>query len=150
MRSDGPKVSGMYELKTRKNAASVTAFLGAIEDKQQRADAKKISAMMRAATGSKARMWGTAIVGFGSYHYKYASGHQGDAPLVGFSPRKQNLSLYIMPGFSRFDAQLAKLGKYKTGKSCLYIKRLADVDQSVLEQLITESVRYMRKNHETK
>ena len=139
----------MYELKTKENSASVAAFLGAIEDKQQHADAKKISAMMRAATGCNAKMWGTAIVGFGSYRYKYASGHQREAPLVGFSPRKQNLSLYIMPGFSRFDAMLAKLGKYKTGKSCLYIKRLADVDERVLEQLITESVKDMRGKYET-
>lgn len=140
----------MYELKTKKNSASVTAFLNAIDDKQQRADAKKISAMMRAVTGSRAKMWGTAIVGFGSYHYRYASGQEGDWPLVGFSPRKQNLSLYIMSGFSKFDVLMAKLGKYKTGKSCLYIKRLEDVDQRILEQLIAESVKYMRKNYETK
>jgi len=140
----------MYELKTKKNSASVTAFLNAIDDKQQRADAKKISAMMRAVTGSRAKMWGTAIVGFGSYHYRYASGQEGDWPLVGFSPRKQNLSLYIMSGFSKFEVLMAKLGKYKIGKSCLYIKRLEDVDQRILEQLIAESVKYMRKNYETK
>jgi len=147
---DGPKASAMYELKTKKNSASVTAFLNAIDDKQQRADAKKISAMMRAVTGSRAKMWGTAIVGFGSYHYRYASGQEGDWPLVGFSPRKQNLSLYIMSGFSKFEVLMAKLGKYKIGKSCLYIKRLEDVDQRILEQLIAESVKYMRKNYETK
>lgn len=150
MWGDGPKASAMYELKTKKNSASVTAFLNAIDDKQQRADAKKISAMMRAVTGSRAKMWGTAIVGFGSYHYRYASGQEGDWPLVGFSPRKQNLSLYIMSGFSKFEVLMAKLGKYKIGKSCLYIKRLEDVDQRILEQLIAESVKYMRKNYETK
>jgi hypothetical protein len=140
----------MAELKTQKNNASVTAFIKGIEDKQQRADARKVAAMMRAATGSRAKMWGTAIVGFGSYHYKYASGQEGDWPIVGFSPRKQNLSLYIMPGFGKFDALMARLGKHKTGKSCLYIKRLDDVDQKVLEKLIAESVRHMRKNYETK
>lgn len=95
-------------------------------------------------------MWGTTIVGFGSYHYKYASGQQGDWPLVGFSPRKQNLSLYIMSGFRKFDALLSRLGKHKTGKSCLYIKRLENVDQTVLEKLIAESVKHMRENYETK
>lgn len=140
----------MAELKTKQNKASVSAFLNAIDDKQKRADAKKIASMMRAATGSRAKMWGTAIVGFGSYHYKYASGREGDWMLVGFSPRKQNLTLYIMPGFSKFDALMAKLGKHSTGKSCLYIKRLADVDTKVLEKLITGSVKHMRKTYETK
>ena len=139
----------MAELKTKKNNAGVAAFLNGIEDKQKRADAKKVSAMMRAATGSRAKMWGTAIVGFGSYHYKYASGREGDWMLVGFSPRKQNLTVYIMPGFKQFDALMAKLGKYSTGKSCLYLKRLADVDERVLEKLIVGSVRYMRSKYET-
>ena len=140
----------MAELKTRKNNASVAAFLNAIEDRQKRADLKRISAMMREATGSRARMWGTSIVGFGSYHYKYASGREGDWMLVGFSPRKQNLTLYIMPGFKTFDSLMAKLGKFKTGKSCLYIKRLDDVDESVLRKLIVGSVKYMRTKYETK
>ena len=139
----------MAELKTRKNNASVTAFLNAVDDKQKRADAKKVSAMMRAATGSRARMWGTSIVGFGSYHYKYASGREGDWMLVGFSPRKKDLTLYIMPGFKAFDSLMAKLGKYKTGKSCLYINKLADVDEKVLEKLIAGSVKYMRQKYET-
>lgn len=139
----------MAELKTKQNNASVTAFLNSIEDKQKRADAKKISSMMRAATGSRAKMWGTAIVGFGSYHYKYASGREGDWMLVGFSPRKQNLTLYIMPGFKAFDSLLAMLGKHSTGKSCLYIKRLADVDEKVLEDLIVGSVKHMRSKYET-
>ena len=139
----------MAEVKTKKNKASVAAFLNAVDDKQKRADAKKISAMMREATGSRARMWGTSIVGFGSYHYKYASGREGDWMLVGFSPRKQNLSLYIMPGFKAFDSLMAKLGKYKTGKSCLYINKLDDVDETVLKKLITESVKHMRNKYET-
>ena len=95
-------------------------------------------------------MWGENIVGFGSYHYKYASGQEGDWPLVGFSPRKQNLSIYIMPGFGQFDKLMARLGKHKTGRSCLYIKRLADVDETVLRKLIDGSVKRMRKLYETR
>ncbi len=95
-------------------------------------------------------MWGTSIVGFGRYHYKYASGREGDHLVTGFSPRKTALTLYIMAGFSGFDAVMKKLGKYKTGRSCLYIKRLADVDENVLQQLIDGSVKYMKKNYETK
>lgn len=140
----------MAEPKTKQTTASVAAFLAAIDDKQQRADAKKLSAMMRSATGSRAKMWGGAIVGFGSYHYKYASGREGDWPLVGYSPRSQNLSIYIMAGFSDFDKLMARLGKHKTGKSCLYIKRLADVDETVLRQLIDGSVKYMRSKYETR
>ena len=140
----------MAELKTRRNNASVCTFLGAIEDKHQRADARKISAMMRAATGSRAKMWGTAIVGFGSYHYKYASGQEGDWHLVGFSPRKRNLTLYIMSGFGGFEKLMAKLGKYTTGKSCLYIRQLDDVDAATLRKLIEESVADMRKKYETR
>lgn len=140
----------MAENKTRKTKASVTAFFNAIEDRQKKSDAKKVSAMMRRESGSRARMWGAAIVGFGSYHYKYASGREGDHMLVGFSPRKQNLVVYIMPGFSDFAALMKKLGKYKTGKSCLYINKLEDVDESALEKLIDRSVKLMRKRYETK
>jgi hypothetical protein len=139
----------MAELKTKQNDASVAAFLASIADDGQRADVRKLAAMMRAATGSRARMWGTAIVGFGSYHYVYASGQQGDWPIVGFSPRKQNISVYIMAGFSGSEKMLAKLGKHKTGKSCLYIRRLEDVDEAVLRKLIDGSVKYMRKKYTT-
>ena len=139
----------MAEVKTKQNNASVTSFLAAVEDKQQRSDSKKLSKMMRAATGARAKMWGSLIVGFGSYHYKYASGQEGDWPLVGYSPRKQNLSIYIMAGFAGSDKLLAKLGKHKTGKSCLYIKRLADVDEKVLNTLIEKSVKHMRSKYET-
>jgi hypothetical protein len=135
--------------KTRATRASVTAFMAAIGDRQMRADAKKVAAMMRRATGKRARMWGPTIVGYGSYHYRYASGREGDFMITGFSPRKQALTIYIMPGFGRFQSLMSKLGKYKTGKSCLYIKRLADVDEAVLERLIGESVRYMRAHYET-
>ena len=140
----------MAENKTQKNRASVTAFLNAIEDRQKKSDSKKIAAMMRRASGSRARMWGTVIVGFGSYHYKYASGREGDYFLAGFSPRKQNLVVYIMPGFKDFAALMQKLGKYKTGKSCLYINKLEDIDESILEKLIDRSVTLMRKRYETK
>jgi len=139
----------MAELKTQQNNASVTAFLAALDDPQQRADAKKLSKMMREATGSRAKMWGTSIIGFGSYHYVYASGREGDWPIVGYSPRKQNLSIYIMSGFSGSEKLMEKLGKHKTGKSCLYIKRLADVDEEVLRKLIDKSVGYIRSKYET-
>ena len=140
----------MAELKTKENSASVAAFLSAIEDTEKRADAKKIAAMMREATGSRAKMWGKSIVGFGSYHYKYSSGREGDWMLIGFSPRKQNLTMYIMTGFKEFDALMGRLGKHKTGKSCLYVKRLADIDVKVLSSLMKRSIRYMRSNYETK
>lgn len=140
----------MAELKTRPTKASVKTFIDAIEDKQKRADARKVAAMMRRATGSRARMWGTSIVGYGSYKYTNTMGKDLEWMLTGFSPRKQALTVYIMPGFSQFDRLMAKLGNYKTGKSCLYIKRLSDVNEKVLQQLIGHSVRYMRKKYETK
>ena len=139
----------MAELKTRPNQASVAGFLAAIDDPQKRADARKVAAMMRRATGKRARMWGSSIVGYGSYHYKYASGREGEFMLTGYSPRKNALTVYIMPGFSGFKSLMPRLGKYKTGKSCLYIKRLSDVDESVLEKLIDESVKHMRKKYDT-
>lgn len=139
----------MANNKTRPTRASVTAFMAAIGDRQMRSDAKKVAAMMRRATGKRARMWGPSIVGYGSYHYRYASGREGDYLITGFSPRKQAMTIYIMPGFSRFDTLMSKLGKYKTGKSCLYIRRLADVDETVLEQIIEESVGYMRAHYDT-
>jgi hypothetical protein len=139
----------MADNKTRPTRASVTAFMAAIEDRKMRADAKQVAAMMRRATGKRARMWGPSIVGYGSYHYRYASGREGDSMITGFSPRRQALTIYIMPGFDRFQGLMSKLGKYTTGKSCLYIKRLADVDETVLERLIDESVKYMRAHYET-
>lgn len=135
--------------KTQPTRASVTEFIKAIDDPQKRADVRKVAAMMRKATGKRAKMWGSSIVGYGTYHYKYASGREGDFMVTGFSPRKQALTVYIMAGFSKYDSLMKKLGKYKTGKSCLYIKRLSDVDEAVLQQLIDESVKYMRKNYET-
>jgi hypothetical protein len=135
--------------KTIQTRASVTEFLKSVDDPQKRADARKLAAMMRKATGKRARMWGSSMVGYGTYHYKYATGREGDFMVTGFSPRKQALTVYVMPGFERFDVLMKKLGMYKTGRSCLYIKRLADVDEKVLEELINKSVRYMQKNYET-
>lgn len=140
----------MAENKTKPTKLSVTSFINSIDDKQGRADARKVAAMMRKATGNRAVMWGASIVGYGQYHYKYASGREGDFLITGFSPRKQALTIYILAGFARFDSLMKRLGKYKTGKSCLYVKRLSDIDEKVLERLITGSVKYMRKNYETK
>jgi Domain of unknown function (DU1801) len=135
----------MAELKTKKNKASVTAFLASITDEQQRRDAKTIAKIMREVTGAKATMWGNSIVGFGQYHYKYASGREGDWPLTGFSPRKGSFSVYIMDGFRDRATLLKRLGKHKTGKACLYIKRLEEVDLGVLRRLIEASVKSKAK-----
>ena len=139
----------MAENKTQPTKASVTAFVKSIDDPQRRADVRKVATMMRRATGKRPRMWGSSIVGYGTYHYKYASGREGDFMLTGYSPRKQALTVYILAGFSHFAPLMKKLGKYKTGKSCLYIKRLEDIDEAILERLIAESVKYMRDNYET-
>ena len=139
----------MAGLKTRPNKASVTAFINGIDDKKKKADARKVAAMMRKATGARAKMWGTSIVGFGKYRYSNTAGKDFEWMLTGFSPRKQALTVYIMPGFSRFDVLMKKLGKYKTGKSCLYLKRLSDVDEDVLQELIEGSVNRMRQVYES-
>jgi hypothetical protein len=133
------------ELKTKVNNASVEKFLNSITDKQKREDSFKILEMMKKITKEEPKMWGPSIVGFGKYHYKYASGHEGDMCITGFSPRKQALTIYILPGFTRYESLMKKLGKYKTGKSCLYINKLEDVDQKVLTELITESVKWTKK-----
>ena len=133
----------MADLKTKPTQASVTDFLESVGDKERRDDCVAISKIMQKATGAKPRMWGPTIVGFGDYRYKGASG-ETDWFLTGFSPRQRELTLYIMPGVERFADHLAKLGAHKTGKSCLYIKRLADVDTKVLTTLIEESVRTMK------
>jgi len=133
----------MAELKTKVNEASVTDFLNTIEDDQKRTDAFEVMRLMEDCTGQKPKMWGDSIVGFGVYHYVYATGAEGDWPAVGFSPRKQNLTLYIMAGFDRYDELMSKIGKHKTGKSCLYLKRLSDVDKDVLQELITLSYKYI-------
>ncbi len=135
----------MAEMKTKLNNGDVHAFLNNIPDEKKRQDALTILKLMQDATDVKPRMWGDSIVGFGSYHYKYASGREGDWFLTGFSPRKQNLTLYIMPGFEKYEILLSKLGKHSIGKSCLYIKKMEDVDVDVLKELIKQSVEYMEK-----
>lgn len=129
--------------KTQPTDEKVEAFLNSIENEQRRKDSFRVLKMMQELTGEPPKMWGKSIVGFGSYHYKYASGREGDFLAVGFSPRKTSLTLYIMSGFSRYDELMEKLGKYKTGKSCLYLKKLDDVDEEVLKELIVESVDYI-------
>ena len=133
----------MAELKTRKNEASVEDFLAAIEPESKRTDSRTIVELMKKITGEEPVMWGGSIVGCGSHHYKYDSGREGDWMKVGFAPRKQQLTIYIMSGFSRFEELMAKLGKHSTGKSCLYIKKLEDVDMGVLEELMRESVAHV-------
>ena len=136
----------MAKLKTQKTNASVTAFLKSVADDERRKDCQTLVRIMKRAVGAEPKMWGSSIVGFGHYHYKYASGRENDWFLAGFSPRKQDLTLYIMAGFDRYDALMGKLGKHKTGKSCLYLKRLADVDVAVLEELVSASVKHMTAN----
>ena len=135
----------MAELKTKKNDASVEGFLTGVENERRREDSFVVLEMMKRITGEEPTMWGSSIVGFGSYHYRYASGREGDWPRIGFSPRKQRLTLYVMPGFSNYDDLLSRLGKHRTGKSCLYVNKLADVDMDVLEQLIRSSLDAMRE-----
>lgn len=135
----------MAELKTKKNTLSVDKFLKSVEDENERNDCYAVLELMRKITKDKPSMWGTSIVGFGSYHYKYESGREGDWFLTGFSPRKQNLTLYIMAGFKRYPELMEKLGKYKTGSSCLYIKKLSDIDIKILKELVKESVKYLKE-----
>lgn len=137
----------MAELKTKPTGDDVTTFLDAVADPQRREDCHALRALMERVTGTEARMWGPSIVGFGSYHYVYESGREGDWFLTGFSPRKGDLTLYIMAGFDRYEALMARLGKHKTGKSCLYVKRLSDLDMDVLEKLVTLSVKHMRTRY---
>ena len=137
----------MAELKTKATKASVDKFIKGIKDEQVRNDCIQIMDIMKKATKSEPKMWGTSIVGFGTYHYKYASGREGEWFLAGFSPRKQNLTLYIMSGFDEYNLLMKKLGKHATGKSCLYIKRLEDVDMKVLKELVTKSVKHMKKTN---
>lgn len=139
----------MAENKTQANAGSVKDFLNSVEHDIRRKDAHWVLDTMQAITGEEPRMYGSSIVGFGSYTYRYASGKEGDWFLAGFSPRKANLVLYIMPGFSKYEDLLAKLGKHKVGKSCLYINKLSDVDPDILKSMIRDSVAFMRQKYGT-
>lgn len=136
----------MSELKTKPTKQNVKEFLDKVEDEQKRLDSLEILAMMEKITGEKAVMWGSSIIGFGKYHYKSEKSRQeGDWPLIAFSPRKQNLTLYIMSGFKDSQGLLKKLGRHKTSVGCLYIKRLSDVDRTILAKLIEKSFLHMRK-----
>lgn len=138
----------MAEPRTKRTGASVAAFLAAVPDARRRRDAQAVKRLLETVTGEKAEMWGPSIVGFGSWTYAYANGKALDWPMVGFSPRKANLVLYIMPGFERKAELLSRLGNHKTGKSCLYLNSLADVDGEVLEALVRGSVRVMQERSE--
>lgn len=137
----------MAELKTQANQASVEEFLSSITDADRREDCMRVLELMKSVTGSEPRMWGASIVGFGSYHYRYDSGREGDWFITGFSPRKTSLTLYINAGFDRYDDLLSRLGRYSTGKSCLYVKRLADVDFAVLRELVSASASHVQQTY---
>lgn len=134
----------MAEAKTKPTAQSMADFLAGVTDEERRKDCERVAAVMQEVTGEPPVMWGS-IVGFGTYNYKYASGRTGDWPLTAFSPRKKDLTIYIMPGVEEFPDLAAKLGKYSNGKSCLYVKKLSDVDMDVLRDLIARGVAHMRK-----
>jgi len=137
----------MAELKTQENDASVDDYLNSVEDDKKREASFKVKELMEDVTGEEARMWGESIVGFGHYQYKYASGREGEWMITGFAPRKRNLTLYIMSGFEEYDDLLDKLGKHSTGKSCLYISKLEDIDMDVLRELVNKSVQHMKETH---
>lgn len=134
----------MAELKTKPTTESVQDFLDRISDPERRQDCFAVAKVMEEITGEKPKMWGPSIVGFGTYHYKYASGREGDWPVTGFSPRKKDLTLYIMMGFEKHDELMKQLGKHSVGKSCLYIKRLSDIHVPTLKKLIKASVKQLR------
>ncbi len=137
----------MAETKTRPTGVAVDEFLDKVPNPQRREDGRKVRAMMERLVGEPATMWGPSIVGFGTYHYKYDSGHEGDMCRLGFSPRKAELVLYVLTEAGGQEAQLARLGKHKTGKCCLYIKKLSDVDEAVLEELTAGALAYMDEKY---
>ena len=136
-----------YEAKTKPTEISVADFIAAVEDPKRRADAEAACVLLAEATGEPATMWGPSIVGFGAYHYRYASGHEGDAPLVGFSPRKANLVFYLSGCEERRDELLGRLGKHKAGKGCVYVNRLADVDPAVLKAMAAAAADQLRTRY---
>ena len=135
-----------YELKTKPTKVTVATFLEAQSEERKR-ECRAIIALMKKATKAQPKMWGPSIVGFGAYHYQYASGHEGDMCMTGFSPRKAALVLYVVPGFERYGDLMERLGKYKTGKSCLYVKKLSDIDLGVLEKLIVAGVKHVKSTY---
>lgn len=140
----------MYELKTKENENSVIEFIENVENPRKKEDAYRLLDIFSETTGYQAKMWGPSIIGFGAYHYKYSSGHEGDAPLVGFSPRKAKVSLYFAPGESEREQLLEKFGKHTRGKGCVYINKLADVDVETLKELIIQSIKHLRKMYPEK
>lgn len=136
-----------YDIKTKKQRGGITAYLEAVQSDERRADAKRLLALLKKTTGKQPVLWGTSIIGFGSYSYETKSKCRGEWPMVGFAVRKNDLSLYIMPGFTEYTDLLDKLGPHKTGSSCLYIKRLSDIDERVLEKLIRRSYIDMRTKY---
>ncbi len=139
----------MAENKTKPTGVDPVDFVATVEHDTRRADTEVLLEMMRRVTGCEPKMWGPTIVGFGRYHYRYESGREGDAMITGFSPRKANLVIYVMPGYDDIGDDLAELGKHKLGKSCLYINKLADIDLGILEQIVSDAVVKMRRDHET-
>jgi hypothetical protein len=137
------------KLKTVPTDKSVVDFINATNDPQKIADSFTLIEIMSKLTGKQPKMWGPSIIGFGSYHYKYESGREGDASVTGFSPRKGNLVIYIMPGYQNLDKELSKLGKHTIGKSCLYLKKLDDINLEILENIISHGIDYMKKNYTT-
>ncbi len=134
----------MYKLKTKENDNSVIEFINQVSNEKRRQDAFKLLDIFTETTGYKAKMWGSSIIGFGSYHYKYESGHEGDAAYVGFSPRKAKISLYFAVGDTNRQKILNRLGKYTTGKACVYINKLEDINIEVLKELILESINFLK------
>jgi len=139
----------MAQNKTQPTQQKVSEFIAAIEDRRKRDDCRDLMKLMREITGNRPKMWGTSIVGYGKYHYRYASGREGDWFLTGFSPRKAALTIYIISGFQRYPGLMKNLGKFKTSKSCLYVKSLRDIERGVLVKLVSESVAYMRETYST-
>jgi hypothetical protein len=141
----------MAELKTKKNDASVIDFINTLQDEAKKQDSLELLKIFKECTGLEPKMWGSSIIGYGSYHYKSERSRQeGDWPLTGFSPRKQNISIYIMPGFDKYQKELSKIGKYKNSVGCLYIKKLSDIDINVLKFLIKDSVETMKAQYNVK
>lgn len=137
----------MYELKTKETDASVIEFIEAVDSPKKREDAYRLLDIFTETTGFEAKMWGPSIIGFGSYHYVYKTGHEGDAPLVGFSPRKAKISLYFAPGDTQREELLSKFGKHTSGKACVYITKVDDIDIEVLQDLIAQSILFLRKTY---
>lgn len=140
----------MTKIKTTQNSNSITEFLNSVEDEKKRDDAIKLIGIIKKETELEPKMWGSSIIGFGSYHYKYESGHEGDAPLVGLSPRKAAISIYLSPSFENKEKRLEQLGKYKVGKGCIYIKKLEDIDIEILKIMILESIQFLKDKYPLK